>query len=209
MFGGIRSAIISVKANDPHLSNLIAEEKDKITSIKAVSTANTNASKYLTQWGEGEHEDLKDITYKYSLMSEEFSMMLMEFEYSQNEYREILKKIRTLTDEIASLKYKLKTLTDKYDKNKRQGKPVQDILVQIRALDTSIKNEVCTFEKLKRSLLQEGMLSQFNGILKFAKKAEQYAIQGNNLAFEIPQITLNPNEGFPTYNRKRKLNRSS
>jgi predicted RNase H-like nuclease (RuvC/YqgF family) len=170
MFGGIKRGIISIKANDPHLSNFISEEKDKIASIKSVASFTTSSSQYFSLWSEGEHEDLKDIAEKYSIMSEEFSLMLMEWEYAQVEFREKLKAIRTMSDEISALKYKIKTQTDKYDKDKRSGKQVEESLFQIRALENSLKNETCNFETQKRVLLQEGLVGQFNGILKFAQK---------------------------------------
>ena len=80
MFGGIRRSFISLKANDPHLSNLISEEKEKITAIKASSLANTSAAKFLALWGEQEHKDIKDISTMYSEFYSEFSLIILEWE---------------------------------------------------------------------------------------------------------------------------------
>jgi seryl-tRNA synthetase len=200
MFGGLKRGIITLKSNDPYLSNLISEEKDAIAAIKQTHQSNLQASKYLMLWGEGEHSDVKDITTQYNNMANDFTMMMAEWEYAQHEFREKLKDIRTHSDTIANIKSKSKSATDKFTKAQKSGKPTDELSLEVRALEAQLKNELAAFESTKRSCLQQGMIAQFNGMKKFALKLEEYANFGAQLAHQIPQVSIVPGEQLPIYN---------
>ena len=199
MFGGIKRGIISMKANDPHLSNLISEEKDLIASIKQSHESNAAAAKYLSLWGEGEHTDLKDITNHYLAMSNEFNLIITEWEYAQMEFREKLKDIRTHSDNIATLRQKVKNISDKISKAVKAGKPTDELDFEKRANEAQLKNEIANFEHTKRVYLHDGMISQFNGLKKFALKTSEYASYGAHLAHQIPKFTVTPGQELPDF----------
>jgi hypothetical protein len=207
MFGGLKRGIITLKANDPYLSNLISEEKDTVASIKQTHQSNAQAAKYLSLWGEGEHGDLKDITCQYNEMTAEFTMMMAEWEFAQHEFREKLKDIRTHSDTIATIRSKSKTSAEKLVKAQKAGKPTNELSIETRALEAQLNNEIAAFESIKRSYLQQGMMSHFNGMKKFALKLNEYATFGAQLALQIPQVSIVPGEQLPVYNGNFNLYR--
>jgi chromosome segregation ATPase len=199
MFGGLKRGIITLKANDPYLSNLISEEKDAIAAIKQAHQSNAQAAKYLSLWGEQEFADLKDITSQYNQMTNEYTMMMAEWEYAQHEFREKLKDIRTHSDTIAAIRSKSKAAADKLLKAQKAGKPTEELSIESRALEAQLNNEMAAFETTKRNYLQQGMLAHFNGMKKFAQKLSEYATYGAELAHQIPQFSITPGQSPPTY----------
>lgn len=170
MFGGIKRGIITLKANDPYLSNLISEEKDFIGNIKGINTANSAAAKYIQLWGEGEHEDITDVTKQFATMCADFSMMVAEWEHAQNEFRDKLKDIRTETDQIANTRKKSNEAAAKVLKFQKAGKPTHDLEFEAKTYEKQLENQIAAFEGHKRAMLQEGMMVQFNGMMRFALK---------------------------------------
>ncbi|KAJ3256498.1 hypothetical protein HK103_005496 [Boothiomyces macroporosus] len=185
MFGGIKRSIINLKANDPHLSNCISEEKDCISGLNGVTKSTTSASRYIQLWGDGEHEDLKEITKVYTSMTSELTFILNEYTDSQTAFREKLKEIRTMYDEISATRQKLKSAAEKCQRAIKAGKPYEVLVADRDFLEKQVKEEVAAYESKKRILLQEGMTAQFNGILKFALK--------------IPQFEVKPGEDLPAF----------
>ena len=86
------------------------------------------------------------------------------------------------------------------DKARKAGKPIEDLMVESRALELQLTNETANFEGYKRKQLQEGMLAQARGISKFARKAEVYSKYTSHLALQIPQINLIAGDELPEFN---------
>ncbi|KAJ3268695.1 hypothetical protein HDV01_002373, partial [Terramyces sp. JEL0728] len=163
-------------------------------------------SRYIQIWGDGEHEDLKEITKGYTSMMNEFTFILNEYTDSQTAFREKLKDIRTLYDEISATRQKLKAAAEKCQRAIKAGKPYEVLVADRDFLEKQEREEVAVYESKKRLLLQEGLSAQFNGILKFALKAKQVGIYGNHLAAQIPQFEVKPGEDLPAFKGRSMTN---
>jgi predicted RNase H-like nuclease (RuvC/YqgF family) len=173
-FAGLRRGLLSVSANDPNLANLLAEEKDFITSLSTAKQAILSSSKYMALWGEQESTDLQDITSKYCTnILDSYGMLFAELEDSQTKYREKMKEMKELTDQLYALKGKLKAANDKMAKAVKQNKNAESIQAEIGMLEMQVKDETSDFENRKRRLLQEALQLQYEGLMKFSLKVFQ------------------------------------
>ena len=86
-FASIRRGFNAVSSNDPNISNLIAEEKDFVSSLGQAKSSCQASTTYLKLWGSGEAGDLIDITSKYEAINREMSMAFAEWEDAHNKYR--------------------------------------------------------------------------------------------------------------------------
>ncbi|KAJ2994534.1 hypothetical protein HDV02_001512 [Globomyces sp. JEL0801] len=156
-------------------------------------------SKNFELWGDTEFEDIGDISRHYTQMSNDLVSMLNEWTIGQTALCEKLKDIRTISDGIAQIKSKLKAAEDKLTKAHKAGKPYVGIEAERDAIAKQLREQTAIFESSKRGMLLEGMSAQFNGILKFSQKAQQYGIHGSYLTSQIPQFNLSPGEALPKY----------
>lgn len=158
----IRRSFLSLH-NDPALKVLLEEDKDVIKAANSLSHEISETSKFTVKFGETQHFDLKDILENFGNFSLELGKSLKDISIAYDGYREKLKELKKMQDGLNDLETKSKAAAEKFKKAKAGNKPFDMLERDAEEAHAEVLKYVAKFEGVKRALIKEAMLIQYQG----------------------------------------------
>jgi hypothetical protein len=165
----LRRSILSL-GNDPTLKVLLEEDKDVIKAINTVSQEITETSIFTTKYGDTQHFDVKDIMENFASFSLEIGKSIKDIGLAYDSYREKLKEVKKMQDVLNDLEGKAKHAAEKYKKAKSGNKPSDMLQRDAEESQAECLKYHAMFEGVKRALIKDAMLFQYEGWLEAGQK---------------------------------------
>lgn len=198
-FLGIRRSIISVSSTSPSLTNLLAEEKDKVTALNGMQCSLKSSSKFLAAWSEEQSIDIQDITKQLSYLDEQESLLWAGYEETLTQSREMMRALKEGQDYVATIRAKLKSATEKVAKLIRSNKNAEQAHAEVDLLQMQLEDEEADFEGKKRNHLLNVIQLKAQGLNIFASQLHEVAQAQSYISELIPQFQITSGQAVPLY----------
>ena len=166
------------------LAVLVKLEKNLMRSIEITSRERKDTAKQLSLWGEGNEEDISDITDKLGVLIYEIGELEDQFIDRYDQYRITLKSIRDIEGSVQPSRDRKQKITDNiaYLKYKDPQSPKINVLEQelVRAEAESLVAEA-QLSNITREKLKAAFNYQFDSTREHAEKIALIAGYGKAL----------------------------
>ncbi|EMG47734.1 PIL1 Sphingolipid long chain base-responsive protein PIL1 [Candida maltosa Xu316] len=206
--GGLSSSIrkATAGATGPELSRKLSQfikmEKNFMRSVEVTSRERKDVARQLSAWGEGNEDDISDVTDKLGVLIYEIGELEDQYIDKYDQYRITLKSIRDIegsvqpsrdrkqkiTDEIAHLKYK--------DPQSAKIPVLEQELVRAEAESLVAEAQL---SNITREQLKAAFNYQFDATRELAEKYALIAGYGKALLELLDDSAVTPGETRPAY----------
>ncbi|RLV94302.1 Sphingolipid long chain base-responsive protein PIL1 [Spathaspora sp. JA1] len=206
--GGISSSIrkATAGATGPELSRKLAQfikmEKNLMRSIEVTSRERKDIAKQLSNWGEGNDDDVSDVTDKLGVLIYEIGELEDQYIDKYDQYRITLKSIRDIEGSVQPSRERKQKITDDiaHLKYKDPQSPKIPVLEQelVRAEAESLVAEA-QLSNITREQLKAAFNYQFDATRELAEKYALIAGYGKALLELLDDSAVTPGETRPSY----------
>ena len=184
------------------LAVLVKMEKNLMRSIEITSRERKDVAKQLSIWGEGNDEDVSDITDKLGVLIYEVGELEDQFIDRYDQYRITIKSIRDIEGSVQPSRDRKQKITDQiaYLKYKDPQSPKINVLEQelVRAEAESLVAEA-QLSNITREKLKTAFNYQFDSTREHAEKIALIAGYGKALLELLDESPVTPGETRPAY----------
>jgi len=184
------------------LAVLIKMEKNLMRSVEITSRERKEVAKQLSSWGEGNDDDISDITDKLGVLIYEIAELEDQFIDRYDLYRITLKSIRDIESSVQPSRERKQKITDQiaYLKYKDPQSPKINVLEQelVRAEAESLVAEA-QLSNITREKLKTAFNYQFDSIREHSEKIALIAGYGKALLELLDESPVTPGETRPAY----------
>jgi hypothetical protein len=206
--GGLSSSIrkATAGATGPELSRKLSQfikmEKNFMRSVEVTSRERKDVARQLSAWGEGNEDDISDVTDKLGVLIFEIGELEDQFIDRYDQYRITLKSIRDIEGSVQPSRERKQKITDQiaYLKYKDPQSPKINVLEQelVRAEAESLVAEA-QLSNITREKLKTAFNYQFDSIREHAEKIALIAGYGKALLELLDESPVTPGETRPAY----------
>lgn len=184
------------------LAQLIKMEKNLMRSVEITAGERKDVAKQLSLWGEGNDDDISDITDKLGVLIYEVGELEDQFIDRYDQYRITLKSIRDIEGSVQPSRERKQKITDQiaYLKYKDPQSPKINVLEQelVRAEAESLVAEA-QLSNITREKLKTAFNYQFDSIREHSEKIALIAGYGKALLELLDESPVTPGETRPAY----------
>ncbi|CAK9438394.1 uncharacterized protein LODBEIA_P26180 [Lodderomyces beijingensis] len=206
--GGLSSSIrkAAAGATGPELSRKLTQfikmEKNFMRSVEVTSRERKDIAKQLSAWGEGNEEDISDVTDKLGVLIYEIGELEDQYIDKYDQYRITLKSIRDIEGSVQPSRERKQKITDDiaHLKYKDPQSPKIPVLEQelVRAEAESLVAEA-QLSNITREQLKAAFNYQFDATRELAEKYALIAGYGKALLELLDDSAVTPGETRPAY----------
>ncbi|KAI5953555.1 LSP1 [Candida jiufengensis] len=206
--GGLSSSIrkAAAGATGPELSRKLTQfikmEKNFMRSVEVTSRERKDIAKQLSAWGEGNDDDVSDVTDKLGVLIYEIGELEDQYIDKYDQYRITLKSIRDIEGSVQPSRERKQKITDEiaHLKYKDPQSPKIPVLEQelVRAEAESLVAEA-QLSNITREQLKAAFNYQFDATRELAEKYALIAGYGKALLELLDDSAVTPGETRPAY----------
>ncbi|KAG7660756.1 LSP1 [[Candida] subhashii] len=206
--GGLSSSIrkAAAGATGPELSRKLAQfikmEKNFMRSLEVTSRERRDVAKQLSAWGEGNDDDVSDVTDKLGVLIYEIAELEDQYIDKYDQYRITLKGVRDIESSVQPSRERKQKITDDiaHLKYKDPQSPKIPVLEQelVRAEAESLVAEA-QLSNITRERLKAAFNYQFDATRELAEKYALIAGYGKALLELLDDSAVTPGETRPAY----------
>lgn len=201
-----------------NLADIIATEKNVVSSSSKLSVDYRKAADALKEWGLNEGDDLADILPKLSILLGHLADAQSRFSDHDGTYRIHFKSIRMREESLTALKKsketvqaKIATLEKKITKMSSENKDLPGLTTRLQesrselvSLENSVSLEEARLFDFKRETVREGLGLRLGAMLELAEKMTIICEFGKMLAVEVPIERTSPGASRTPYSSANK-----
>ncbi|ODQ79664.1 hypothetical protein BABINDRAFT_162031 [Babjeviella inositovora NRRL Y-12698] len=184
------------------LSTFVKMEKNVMRAIELTARERREVAKQLSLWGEGNDDDVSDVTDKLGVLIYEIGELEDQFVDKYDQYRITLKSIRNIEASVQPSRDRKQKITDEiaHLKYKDPQSPKIPVLEQelVRAEAESLVAEA-QLSNITREKVKVAFNYQFDALRELAEKLALIAGYGKALLELLDDSAITPGEGRPAY----------